>query len=197
MIRTRHFAFPSLALAMALAIAPLAFAQSATNPSDPNQDTHHSTTPAAPAPAANMPSGMGMMNQGGGSMNDMAQMMTMMRSMMPMMGAASSMMSSHIEDRIAQLKEQLKITDAQLPQWNAIADALRADSHSMSGMYQQMMQQGAGSLPKRLDAHEKLLAQRLASLRALNKAVGALYPRLTDGQKTKLDGLMVGPMGMM
>jgi uncharacterized small protein (DUF1192 family) len=144
-----------------------------------------------------MPSGMDMMNQGGGSMNDMAQMMTMMRSMMPMMNAASNMMSSHIEDRIAQLKEELKITDAQLAQWSAFADALRSASHSMSGTCQQMMQQDANSLPKRLDAHEKLLAQHLTSLLALEEAVTTLYPTLTDGQKSKLDGLMVGPMGMM
>jgi hypothetical protein len=192
MIRTSHFGLSSLVLAVGIAIAPLAFAQSTTS-----SDTHHSTTPAAQAPAVNMPSGMGMMGQGGASMNDMTQMMTMMRSMMPMMGAASNMMSSHVEDRIAQLKEELKVTNAQLPRWTAFADAMRGASHSMNGMYQQMMQQGAGSLPKRLDAHEKLMAQHLTSLRTLKEAAAALYPTLTDDQKSKLDSVMVGPMGMM
>ena len=44
-------------------------------------------------------------------------------SSMPMMG-----MGDHIEGRIAFLKAELKITDAQLPQWNTFADALRSDA---------------------------------------------------------------------
>lgn len=43
--------------------------------------------------------------------------------MMPMMG-----MADHVEGRIAFLKAELKITDAQLPQWNTFADALRSNA---------------------------------------------------------------------
>jgi len=184
---------------MAIAAAPFAaLAQSAPDPDDQNHDAHHSDAPPAPPPAGNMPSGgIVMMGQGGAAMDDMMQMMTMMRSMMPMMGAASTMMSSHIEDRIAALQKELKITAAQLPQWTGFADAMRGASHSMSGMVQQMMQQNAGSLPDRIDGHEKLLAQHLVSLRALRDAAAALYPTLTEDQKKQLDGLLVGPMGVM
>ena len=38
---------------------------------------------------------------------------------MPMMAA----MAGHVEGRLAFLKTELKITDAQLPLWNAVAEA--------------------------------------------------------------------------
>jgi hypothetical protein len=41
------------------------------------------------------------------------------------------------------------------------------------------------------------MAQHLTSLRTLKEAAAALYPTLTDDQKSKLDSVMVGPMGMM
>jgi hypothetical protein len=46
--------------------------------------------------------------------------------MMGMMG-----MADHVEGRIAYLKAELKITEAQMPQWNAFADALRSNAASM------------------------------------------------------------------
>lgn len=90
---------------------------------------------------------MGMMSQGG-MMQMMGAMMSMMGhcAMMPMMG-----MGDHIEGRLAFLKTELRITDAQLPQWNAFADALRAHATQMRGMMHQMtsmMPSGASpSLP--------------------------------------------------
>ena len=46
---------------------------------------------------------------------------------MPMMAA----MAGHVEGRLAFLKTELKITDAQLPLWNAVAEAIRANAKSM------------------------------------------------------------------
>lgn len=43
-----------------------------------------------------------------------------------------AMMAGHVEGRFAFLKTELKITDAQLPLWNAVADAMRANAKSMS-----------------------------------------------------------------
>ena len=51
-------------------------------------------------------------------------------------------MADHVEGRIAVLKAELKITEAQLPQWNAFADALRENARRMSGMPAMMMQGG-------------------------------------------------------
>ena len=71
----------------------------------------------------------------GAMMGGQMSMMGMMGQgcMMPMMG-----MSDHVAGRLAFLKAELKITDAQLPQWNAFADALRAHATQMREMMQQM-----------------------------------------------------------
>lgn len=44
------------------------------------------------------------------------------------------MMSEHVEGRIAFLKTELKITDAQLPLWNSFAQAVRDNATAMQGM---------------------------------------------------------------
>jgi hypothetical protein len=131
-------------------------------------------------------------------MGDMRSMMSMMRNMQTMMGAQSGMMMPDVEGRLAALKTELKITDAQAPQWNRFADALRAAAKSMNGLFAQMMQPGATTtLPTRLDRHEKMLSAHLNALRTLKDAVEPLYASLSDEQKTLADGLMIGPMGMM
>jgi hypothetical protein len=88
-------------------------------------DEHH---PGGAPPSAAMPGGpMG----GAGEM----PMMGMMRMMMGQDGMGGmSMMAGHVEGRLAFLKTELKITDAQLPLWNAVADAIRADAKTMAGM---------------------------------------------------------------
>src|SRR6516164_4872740 len=43
-------------------------------------------------------------------------------------------MARYVEGRLAFLKTELKITDAQLPLWNAVADAIRANAKSMGDM---------------------------------------------------------------
>ena len=64
--------------------------------------------------------------------------MPMMRMMMGQNGM--SMMAKHIEGRIAFLKTELKITDAQLPLWNAFAQAMRDDASTMQAMPHPMME---------------------------------------------------------
>jgi hypothetical protein len=122
-------------------------------------------------------------------------MMSMMRTMMTMMGA---MMSRDVDSRIAAVKTELKITEAQEPRWNRFADALRTTGKSMNGMFEQMMQPGTTvTLPARLDRQEKMLTAHLNALTALKEAVDPLYATLSDDQKKVADGLMIGPMGMM
>jgi LTXXQ motif family protein len=97
-------------------------------------EQHH---PPAASPTATAAPGGGM---SGGSMPGMGgmPMMGMMRMMMgqdcrgsmPMMAA----MAGHVEGRLAFLKTELKITDAQLPLWNAVAVAIRASAKSVGEM---------------------------------------------------------------
>ena len=106
------------------------------------------------------------------------------------------MMAGHVEGRIAFLKTELKITAAQMPVWNAVADAIRAAPKDVSGMPCIPMMQSSGTLPERLAAREKAMTAHLEALRKLRSAVEPLYVALSDDQKKTADQLMIGPMGM-
>jgi LTXXQ motif family protein len=145
---------------------------------------------------------MGMMSQGG-----MMAMMGMMQQMMAQMGQGGMMammgMADHVEGRLAFLKTELKITDAQLPQWNAYADVVRASATQMNDMMKQgaammaMMQGGTPpSLPQRLDVREKHLAVHLETLRKFSATLLPLYASFSDEQKRLADALLYVPMGM-
>src|SRR5215470_10257991 len=110
---------------------------------------------------------------------------------MPMMGMMHMMMgqngmADHVEGRIAFLKTELKITDAQQPLWNAVADAMRASAKDMAEMMMAMrstMQQSSGTLPDKLAARERAMTAHLDALRKLKAAVDPLYAALSDDQK--------------
>jgi LTXXQ motif family protein len=53
---------------------------------------------------------------------------------------------------------RLKITDGQSPQWNAFAEALRANARRMTEMHGMMGQGASQSAPERLDRMEKMMA---------------------------------------
>ncbi len=179
-----------LLIAATLFAAAPAFAQT---------DPHHPAD-AAKAPTAPMQGGqLGMMNMGGD--RDMSG------GGMPMMGMMGSrmmqMMEGHSEGWLAFLKTELKITDAESAQWDAFADAVRANAKGMKDMHASMMEQQSKSaaLPDRLALHEKMLSAHLDAVRRLKSAVKPLYASFTDEQKKTADELMspmgMSPMGMM
>jgi hypothetical protein len=132
-------------------------------------------------------------------------MMQMMR-MMGQSGAESGCASmsgkatiDRVEGRIAFLKTELKITDAQDAAWNAFADALRANAKSLGEVRASMMPQaGAGQagLVDRLALQEKWLAARLEGTRAIKSALTNLVGTLSDDQKRTADELLAPHMGM-
>jgi len=173
----------SLIIALALMAAP-ALAQQ-----QEHEQHHPAGTPAAETtPSPEMPGAMG----GAGSMP-----MRMMAGQDGMSGMP--MMAGHLEGRLAFLKTELKITDAQLPLWNAVADAIRANAKSMSEMMSGAMTGGAqpsATLPEKLATREKMLTVHLEALRKLKAAVEPLYASFSDEQKKTADELLMGPMGM-
>ncbi len=193
----------------------------APTPAQPSQGAQ----PATPGNAPMMGQGMGgmMMNMDqmrpmmggmmgqqsgqsgmmGGMMGSgmMGQMMPMMRQMM--MGQQGGMGAmglpfEHVEGRIAFLKAELGITDAQAPQWNAFADTLRSNAKAHQAMHEQMTKGGMPSAwPDRLAAQQKVLSTRLDAIKALEAAAKPLYAVLSDEQKKTADQLLASPMGMM
>jgi hypothetical protein len=177
----------------------------------PDHDAHHPEIgaaaqqqqglPTAP-PAARAAPGMPGAAMGGGMMggNMMGQGQAGPAGMMPMMnmimGAQAG--ADHIEGRLAFIKAELKITDAQAQQWNAFADAVRGNVGSMAEMRKSMMgAQGApATLPERLAREDTLVTAHLAAFKKTEEAVARLYAVLTDDQKKVADTIVIGPMGM-
>ena len=156
------------------------------------QEQHH---PAGTPPAAAAP---GMPGGAMAGVSDMP-MMGMMRMMMGRDGMADmSMMAEHVEGRLAFLKTELKITDAQLPLWNAVADVIRANAKGMGEMSGGMMgSEQTAALPEKLALREKMMTAHLEALRKFKAAVDPLYAALSEEQKKTADQLLIGPMGMM
>jgi hypothetical protein len=114
--------------------------------------------------------------------------------------AMCSAMAGHIDGRLAYVKAELKITDAQESLWNSYAAAARDSANTMVARCMTMMSRHSGSaasLPDRLDQNEQLMAAQLDALRATNKALKPLYAALSESQKQIADQLFWGPMGMM
>jgi hypothetical protein len=173
-------------------------------------DPHHPPQSATPAPAPAQPPtgqpGMGMMgdmpmmnmmgrmrDMMGGSM-PMMNMMAMMR-MMEMMGPALAA-SDRIEGRIAFLRAEFNITEAQASAWNAFADAMRTNAKKLAEVRASMMpqphagQQQAPTMAERLDLQERWFLARLEGTRALKSAVTNLYGTLSEDQKKTANELL-------
>jgi hypothetical protein len=113
-------------------------------------------------------------------------------------GLMSMMGAQYVEGQIAFLKTELKITDVQMPQWNAFADALRANARRMSEVGTTMLQGGTTgqSAPDRLNRMESMMTATIEAMKATKAALAPLYAVLTDEQKKTADQLIRGPMGM-
>lgn len=192
----------ALSFAAALLVTTLghaAWAQSAAeheghHPDQKQEQAMPKADQRAPAGTTSM-NGGGMMG-GKMPMMDMAKMMEMMRQSGDGMGMDTI---DHIEGRVAFLRTELKITEAQQPAWNAFADALRTNAKNLGEMRGSMMsQQGAGAgLVEKLAFQEKWLAARLEGTRAMKSALTTLVSTFSDEQKKAADELLAPHMGMM
>ena len=211
-------------IATALTIGALTVPAWAQTPTPPEHDSHHPAdsvksepAPAASAPTASQPGmnaprgGMGgtpMMDMMKGMMNNMPMlnMMSMMETMQTakMMGPGMGGMVTidRIEGRIAFLRTELKITDAQAGAWNAFSDALRANAKklgeiraSMTGKSSEAQQPGP-TMADRLDRQEQWLLARLEGTRAMKAAFIKLNEALSDEQEKTANDALAPHMGM-
>lgn len=113
---------------------------------------------------------------------------------MPMMRMGRDMMmhGPMTEARLAYLKAELGITEAQTAAWNGYVTAVKARMTAMQGTHQTMMDaMRSGSATARMDAHAKAMESMVETLKTLKPATEALYAVLTPDQKVKAD-LMLG-----
>lgn len=203
-----------VAALLALGIAGGALAQAPAT-SDTDHQAHHPDTaqsapqPApqpAPAPGRAAP-GMGgpggMMGGPGGMMGgDMSRMMDQM--MQSRMAAFAMQPFRRIEGQLAFFRAELRITDAQAPQWNAFAEVVRAQADRLRAATQAAMAGGTGPVPapQQMERRIALLSAHLDAMRAVSAAAGPLYAALSEEQRRTADELMAEHfrgmrMGMM
>ena len=168
---------------------PAGFAQTQPDPHHPAQGAGEVATPTGQQDA-----GMSMMNM-------MAGMMKMMGGGQMGMGGmdmAGMGMTERVEGRIAFLRAELQITDAQAKLWDAYAGALRDNAkrlkESAGGM---MMGMQDPALLAQLDAQEKMLSARLEGIKAMKASLTRLYEALTEEQRKTADELLAPHMGLM
>jgi hypothetical protein len=142
--------------------------------------------------------GMGQGMMGPGGMGNMMQGDMMGRDC-PMMGMmmGSGTGSPHADGRVAFLKAELKITEAQQTAFDAYAAALKKNLEGMQAMRASMMERMKATSPgERLDAHVTAMEARLSSLKAMKEPLAKLYAVFTDEQKKTADQILTG-MGCM
>jgi hypothetical protein len=178
----------TLTLAAMLAASSQGYAQAQPDAHHSGQGTH--STEAAP----------GNQDQSGMSM---PMMMNMMSEMMKMMGSGGAQMSGmgmteHTAGRIAFLRAELQITDAQSKAWDAFADAMQKIGSQLKAADMPMMAgASARQLLARLDSQERMLTARLEGVRAMKAAFAPLYDVLSAEQRKTADDLLANHMGLM
>ena len=105
--------------------------------------------------------------------------------------------ASYVDGRVAFLKAELAITDAQKTAWDAYAEALKRNLQSMQRMALTMKTVFEAKTPvERLDAHLAAMDVRLGALKDMKPALAGIYAALSADQKKKADDLLTG-MGCM
>ncbi|MFN3743097.1 MAG: Spy/CpxP family protein refolding chaperone [Hyphomicrobiaceae bacterium] len=137
--------------------------------------------------------GPGMMGYGGGP----GRGWFMWDGWGPRWGGPDAMID-RVDGRLAFLKAELKITDAQSAAWNKLADAIRT---SVRNRTERMRGRWSGddsgkTLIERLEAREQYMTAHLEELKQIKAAWSELYQSLSDSQKKEADEIVLPMMGL-
>jgi LTXXQ motif family protein len=104
-----------------------------------------------------------------------------------------------VAQRIKYLHDRLRITPAQEPLWENVAQAMRENADAVAPLIAERLESAQhGSAIDTLSAYRKLGAAQLEGLDKFIAAFQALYGGLSDAQKRIADGLFrLGPMSMI
>ena len=103
-------------------------------------------------------------------------------------------LDTRLDGRLSFLQSRLKITDAQKPAFNGYASALRATLDPLrQDCAAGRVGQRATTLPRQLEAMQRLADQRVASLRSIKPAAESLYAALTPDQQKTADRILMSP----
>ncbi|MGB8517679.1 MAG: Spy/CpxP family protein refolding chaperone [Gallionella sp.] len=106
---------------------------------------------------------------------------------------ATGMMRPHFDPvakadkRLANFKDELKITRDQESVWATYAEKTRGNVKAMRDRMDDAMREPAQTAPERFDRHIALMRERLANFEKMDEALKQLYAALTPEQKIIAD----------
>ena len=92
-----------------------------------------------------------------------------------------------VEQRLAGLKDELKITPDQETVWAAYAETTRSNVKAIRDRMDEAMRDQPQTAPERFDRHIELMRARLASFENMDEALKRLYAALTPEQQAIAD----------
>ncbi|HEX9461383.1 MAG TPA: Spy/CpxP family protein refolding chaperone [Alphaproteobacteria bacterium] len=96
----------------------------------------------------------------------------------------------NVEARITELRERLKITPAQMMEWNAVAEAMRDNAQSVRQLAQQRAQNvSAMTAVDDLRSYEHINEAHVEGMKKLLPPFEALYASMSDAQKKNADAV--------
>lgn len=102
----------------------------------------------------------------------------------------------NVEDRIAYLHSQLKITSAQESQWNAFADVMRNNGQTMGQLFQQRRAATNVSALDDMKQYADIAQAHADGMKKLVDAFDPLYSSFSPEQKKLADATFHQPGGM-
>jgi hypothetical protein len=113
-------------------------------------------------------------------------------------GQGPDWMLDRVEGRLAFIKAELKITEAQMGAWNELATAIRTAAKHHNERMRTVLSgaENARTLPQRIQAHEQFMTTRLEELKQIKSSVSKLYDVLSDEQRKEADNVVLPMVGM-
>lgn len=95
-------------------------------------------------------------------------------------------MTAFADQRLGELKTELKITAAQEPAWTAFAGKAKEQAQTMQARRAKMQEAGSPA-PDRMGQRTEFMKQRMAGMDSMNAAMKDLYAVLSPEQKAVAD----------
>jgi hypothetical protein len=113
-------------------------------------------------------------------------------------GRGPDAMLDRVDGRLAFIKTELKITEAQTPAWNKLAEAVGGAAKSHNERMRAVIsgQERAKTAIERLDLQEQFMTIRLDEVKQIKGALKGLYDVLSEEQKKEADRIVLPTMGM-
>jgi len=109
-------------------------------------------------------------------------------------------MKAHVEQRIAKLHSKLMITPEQEPEWQKVADAMRASETNVSSLIHSRHENSEKmTAVDDMESYQQITQAHADGLKNVNSSFKELYGNMSDQQKKNADqvfGKFEGHMGM-